>query len=715
MAQSLFSDRWYRVADLHPRMRANVVVDRQVVRGDLWILLSTGARSRTFRLNMAAWSFVGRCSAERSMQQVWDMMLASEPEHTPTQDEVVQLLTRLYQAGLVEFERSPDVELMLEQTRRADRSERNSRMNPLSFRVSFGDPSALLEPWRRVASAVFGRAGLAAWFALMFLGLGIVVGCYDAVVRHAEQWMHTPRYILIGWLCYPVIKAIHEVGHALAVMRWGGRVHEAGVGLFFLLPMPFVDASEANRFPSAGQRAMVSAAGIMAEMAVAVLGLALWSVTEAGLVHDVAFSFAFIGGVSTLMFNANPLMRLDGYYFLADLKQLPNLAGRSASWWQWLTTRYVLHIRDREPPAVAPGELPWLVVYGPLAWAYRVLLAVWMIVWGGSYHPMLGVLVALATLVWMIGMPIVATLRSLAQGASGTGRGMAGRFRIGTVLALVVGAVTLTPVPDRMIAQGVVWLPEQAHVRPQVEGFLKTIAAPDSRVAAGEAVAWLEDPALETERQRLSSRREGLATGLYQALASDTFKGKQVSEEIVAIEQQLAHIDARLAELVVRSDSAGALTAARLSDMPGRYYKQGSELAFVVGDVVPVVRVAVHQEDAARLRDGVQAVTVRLAQRADQSLTARVARFTPSAVERLPTAALGDRAGGDIMVEPSDKDGTRSILPVYTLDLDVADLPVDQVGGRAWVRFDYGWSPITVQLFRYLKQLVLIRFSPFES
>ena len=36
-----------------------------------------------------------------------------------------------------------------------------------------------------------------------------------------------------------------------------------------------------------------------------------------------------IAGVSTVLFNANPLLRFDGYYILSDLLEIPNLATRA--------------------------------------------------------------------------------------------------------------------------------------------------------------------------------------------------------------------------------------------------------------------------------------------------------------------------------------------------------------------------------------------------
>ena len=715
MSASLFSDRWYRVVDLHPRLRANVRVDRQIVRDELWYLLSAGASLRTRRLNAAAWSFIGRCDGQRSVQEIWDLMLASGAEETATQDEVVQLLSQMYQYGLVEFKRAPDVELMLEQNRRQHRAERGSRMNPLSFRVSLGSPAPLLDRSAGLARALFSRAGLACWLVLMMVGAGIAVAHWGDLLKHAGQSLMTPRFVVIGWLCYPVIKLVHEASHALAVARWGGTVRDAGIGLFFLMPVPYVDASEASLFAQAHRRAWVSAAGIVAELAVAAIGLAIWAATEPGLIHDVAVTAAFIGGVSTVLFNANPLMRLDGYYLLCDLKELPNLAGRSAAYWHWLTVRYLLRLPDRPAPQHAPGERRWLLVYGPAAWAYRLSVAFWLTIWGGSYHPVLGILAGCLAGAGFIVLPAVIALNRLRQELPAGPRALAPQLRLAAAVAALLALLFGLPIPDRTLAQGVVWLPEQAHVRTEVEGFVDSLADEGRAVSAGAQIAQLEDPTLPAEQQRLLSRRVGLEAGLHQALGEDLFKSRQISEDIASVDEQLVRIGERRESLAVRSPVDGTLTVARPQDLPGRYLKRGEPVAYVIGEKLSTIRVAVQQEHAAMIKGGVDSIAVQLAQQPGRSYAGRLLRIDPAATERLPSAALGDRGDGDILTDPTDKDGLRTLRPAYLVDVEVPELTEPHVGGRAWVRFDYGWASAFSQAARYLTQVVLLRFSPFES
>src|SRR5690606_25259502 len=100
----------------------------------------------------------------------------------------------------------------------------------------------------------------------------------------------------------------------------------------------------------------------------------VWVNAEPGMVRAFAFSVMLIGGVSTLLFNGNPLLRFDGYYVLSDLIEIPNLASRSNAHVGYLVQRYAFGVRDAQSPATAPGEAPWLFVYAFASFAYRLVI-----------------------------------------------------------------------------------------------------------------------------------------------------------------------------------------------------------------------------------------------------------------------------------------------------------------------------------------------------
>ncbi len=49
-----FSESWYRVAQIAPRMRATVQVHRQHYRGRMWHVVQDPSNNQFFRLNEAA-------------------------------------------------------------------------------------------------------------------------------------------------------------------------------------------------------------------------------------------------------------------------------------------------------------------------------------------------------------------------------------------------------------------------------------------------------------------------------------------------------------------------------------------------------------------------------------------------------------------------------------------------------------------------------------
>ena len=155
------------------------------------------------------------------------------------------------------------------------------------MRVPLGNPTALLRRLDWLGPAIINPAALWLWVTAIAISAaaGIVHG--PELVTQVASNMGTPRFLMIAWLCYPLIKLLHELGHGLAVRRWGGEVHEAGFSLLVLVPAPYVDASASAAFRDRRHRIIVGAIGIMVELAIAAVALAVWlkpkSTTPPGL------------------------------------------------------------------------------------------------------------------------------------------------------------------------------------------------------------------------------------------------------------------------------------------------------------------------------------------------------------------------------------------------------------------------------------------------
>lgn len=714
MSGSLFSEQWYRVADMKPRLRAQVKVQRQRWRDQLWYILSDDATGRHHRINDAAYQFIGRCDGRQTVHQVWEVVLEALGDGAPTQDEVIDLLAKLYDGELLQFDRNPEVDILfLRQSERAFNRQK-AMVNPLSFRLPLGDPTPWLARLQPVGRLLFRPLVFWLWMIVVLLAMAATVTHWDILQAHTEQHMTTPRYLALTWICFPLIKTLHELGHGLAVRHWSGEVHEFGVSLLVLVPAPYVDATAASAFLGRGERVLVSASGIMVELGLAALAMLVWLNSEAGWIKDIAFVVMIIGSVSTLLFNSNPLLRFDGYYILTDLLDLPNLSSRSNAYWLHLLRRHLLRLHS-ETPQIGHGERKWLILYAPLSYLYRVLISIQILFWIGSKWFVLGILTGVYLLFSMLLQPLLRwgrqALNSAAPGRETTGV----RFKL-SMLALVPGLLLFAlPFPFATLAPAVVWLPDQAYIRPDVDGFVNRLVAQDGQmVKVGDLIAELGSQELVANRDRVESRLLGLRAEHYQLLLRDPLGAQNQAEEIIRTEAELARAEERLGQLQLFAKSAGRLVMPRQADLPGRFAKQGVPLGYVLTEGDALIRAAVPVEDAFLVQQQTIAAEVRLIERNQGEMVANLRPSGQAATRRLPSPALGDRAGGPYATDTADKEGVMLLEPVFLFDLSLPGEGLERVGQRAWVRFDHGFQPLAMQAYRRLSQLFLKHFNPVD-
>ena len=710
MESPLLHPDWYRIADLHPRLRGHVTIRRQVVRGQVWYVLSDPADGRHFRLNPTAYRFVGLCDGRRSVAEVWEQMNATLGDDAPTQADLVEILARLADGELLQTEVLPDIDVMFENRSVRRDKQRWSQLNPLFFRIGLFDPQPYLhtfDPWLK---PLFGPVALAFWLALMLLAGLLAAMHWAELAAHAGDRASSPAFLILTWLAYPLVKSLHELGHALAIRRWGGEVRKVGITLLLLMPIPWVDASASASFRFRGHRLVVSAAGIMVELFLAVLALGLWLLLEPGTPRDAALAVMLIAGVSTLFFNGNPLMRYDGYFILADAFDLPNLALRSASHWTWLIKHRLLGL-EAEAPNLAPGERAWLLGYAPASLLYRAIIAIAIVHWLSGVSAPLAIIVGII-LVWtyFVG-PGLKLYRDIWRGGDDSRASRRAR-RLTSVLGVAGILVMLAlPLPFRVVADGIVWLPENARVRPETDGHLVTVLAIDGeRVTAGQPLLALSDPDLVAERDRLYARLAQFQSEQYGILMREPERARNLAEEIESLHAGLRLNETRQAQLVLRAGSAGQLVLTHPADLPGRYLARGTEVGYILADGPMRARVLLPQQDIALVRERLREVRVWFLE-SSGALGAELERAQPAATRKLPSTALGDRGGGDVATDPADKDGLTAQEPFFLVDLLIPEASPRRIGGRVEARFDLGFEPVAARLWRWVQQMFLSQMS----
>jgi putative peptide zinc metalloprotease protein len=712
--ESLFSALWYRVAELKPRIRSHANIHRHRYRGETWYVLHDLASGRAHRFSPACYLVIGLMDGRQTIQEIWDTAMGRLGDDAPTQDEMIQLLSQLHSADVLQCDVSPDAAEVFQRFEKQQRKKLFGQlMSPLWWRIPLVDPERFLTrllPWVR---PFIGVAGACVWAILVGVALVLASVHWRDLTAGLLDRLMLPSNLIILWCLFPFLKAFHEIGHGLAIKAFGGEVHDMGVMFLVFSPLPYVDASTASAFASKWQRIAVGAGGMVAELFLAALALFVWLAAEPGLVRSLAYNVVLIAGVSTVLFNGNPLLRYDGYYVLADLLEIPNLYQRSRTYLGYLCERYLFGHREAERPPDSPSERAWFIVYAVSSFVYRifVIVAIALFLFHKAFY--LG-MVAVAALLgaWLV-VPAWKGIHFLV--ASPRLR----RIRIRAMaisLALVGGVIVgiaLVPVPSRTTAEGIVWVPEDALVRAAADGFVeRLVVRPGSHVRPGALLLVCRDPQLTTQVEVLAARLRELRARYDEQQPVDRVKAAMVLEETRYVEEDLAKARQQLEDLTIRSRVDGTFVVDSADDLPDRFVRRGELLGHVVTSDTITVRAIVAQENTDLVRNHTQRVEVRLSEQTGETLPASIKREVPGASERLPSAALGHGGGGAVAVDPRDSHGITAMEKVFQIDLELpAERRILNVGGRVYVRFDHGWEPLAVQWARQLRQLFLARLN----
>ncbi|MBL8327588.1 MAG: biotin/lipoyl-binding protein [Rubrivivax sp.] len=721
-APALTSANWFRVGGLRPMLAAQVRVQRQVVRGEVWQTLVRADGARSFRMNAAAWALVGRCDGQLRLQRLWDIALAETADAAPTQDEVMDWMARLHAAGFLTFDRAPEFERLPSVAAVREDDATRQPQNWMAWRLALGAPDAALTRGAQALRPLLQLLSRPWLLGLALLIFGVMAMVHGAgLLSAAATLAASPQGLWLALLLYPPVKLLHELAHGLVSRHLGAPVPQWGVSFLLFVPLPYVDASAASALPRARQRLAVAAAGIGMELALAALGLAGALALQPGLWRDAALTLFFIGTVSTVLVNGNPLLRFDGYHMLCDAVALPNLATRSHRWWMQQLRRRVLGEEPAQPLLPAAGEGPWLWAYAPLALLMRWVVSIAVLWWMAGISVWLGLAVAVALGWALIGRPLKHALQAWRGGQLPLPAQARARRRL--LGAAVLTAILLAaPWPHRTLAQGVWWLPESALVRTQVDGFVAEVLVEHGEpVSRGDVLLRLHSPALEAEQSRLQARLAALEDEHWQAVRDDAARAVQLQHDLQAARAELERTQALLAQCELRAEGEGRLALAAQDDLPGRWLARGSLVAHVVGDEGARIQVAVPHEQAALMAGSAAQVQILRATPGQADIQGQWNRQFSGAGARLPSAALAERSGGQTPTDPQDREGRSPLRPMVVAEIAVPAGPAgadddaartDRIGERVWVRFDHGWSPLAWQAARALQQLVLRHVNP---
>ena len=679
-------------------------------------MLADGVSGKHYRFNEQAYQLISSFDGSVSVDEVWSTLADGMNDAAPTQAEVMRILARAFSANLFVGNLDYDTETIVDEHRKRDSKRRRAWLNPLAFKVPLWDPDDFLTRHVDKLSWLFSGPARAAMMGSIIVGAVLLILNIDEFSLFARDHLASGSMLLTLWLVFPLIKALHELGHAFTTKINGGEVHEVGVTLMFLTPIPYVDASSSSAFPSKYDRLAVAVAGIFVEAFIASIALFLWLLLEPGLLREAMFAAVFSGAISTLLINGNPLLRFDGYYAFCDLFEVPNLGSRSPRYWQTLLKKKVLSVDHARFGECLAGERPWLLCYAPLSWLYRASLIVAAAMIFASFSSLLGGIILLLGTWMLLLKPLVRTIGWLLVASELQGYRLRANAIALVLTSFAITVLTVVPVPDKTYASALVWLPENAILRARSDGELTQWLVRDGeRVSKGDAVALLSNEKLSVQLAALDAQIQAQRVEQARQFLLDAQAALTANEAYKRLLNDRAEVKRQLDSLLVKAQTSGMVAIDPQRSQIGQYFTQGQVLAHVLTGGQVTVRALVDNDDIALVRERPGRISVSLASVPGQALSASLISATPQSTDQLPSAALSTQNGGAITVDPSDPKGLTANERRFALDIQLDSAPalLEQatVGARAMAVFNHGTNTVLGMTARMLRQSFLRHFA----
>ena len=475
-----------------------------------------------------------------------------------------------------------------------------------------------------------------------------------------------------------IAKSVHELAHAYAARLAGVEVPSMGVSLILLWPVLYTETSGAWRVPHRGKRFRIAAAGVAAEISLAILALAVWPFLDPGPLRNMMQFAATSLVVLSLAINANPLMRFDGYFMLCDLTGVDNLQARSFAMLAWASRWVMAGGAGRAPePGWAFGARTIATLYGVALGLYRVVLYAG-IAYGLALvvFPSLGLMLAGAVVVFYLVQPLaMETARWFVVATKRLGQ-VFGPLRVGLALS-VLALPLVVPWRTTLSVPALVRIGEAQDIYAPEPGRVLTVRVADgAEVGKGEVLVELASREMthRFEAGRLKAARLERVLSLRRT-GEDYLEADRVAfEELAQIRVELAGLEARRQRLVLRAPVAGRVSGLDPGLRTGLNVRQDQRLLQVLAEGAPKVEAFIDERDLAAVAKGAAG---RLWFEGEPLVSAPIAveAVFEQAVPRIEAPVLASVSGGPIAVRPTPDKEWMPETGLYRAALTIGDLP----------------------------------------
>ena len=576
------------------RARPDLHARKQRYQGRTYWVVKDPVGLQYFRFEEEEFAILQMLDGQSSLDDIAEQFEAEFPPQTIRVEELQNFIGMLHKSGLVLSDAAGQGWQLRE---RRDEKKRRELIgafsNVMAFRLRGIDPERILNGLYPYVRWFFTPLATAASLMLAAAALTLVIVQFDLFKSRlpdfnsffeAQNWL-----ALAGTLM--ATKILHEFGHGMSCKHFGGECHEMGVMFLVMTPCLYCNVSDSWMLPNRWHRAAIGAAGMYVEVVLASICTFIWWFSEPGPLNYFCLNVMFVSSVSTIMFNANPLLRYDGYYILSDILEIPNLRQKASSILNRKLGKWCLGLEEQEDPFLPKRHQALFALYTVASAIYRwVVLFSILFFLNKVFEPyglkILGQMLAIASIYGMIFMPARAVWKFFRV----PGRwSKVKRVRLYVTLLLLAGGVSLlflVPLPMRVTAPFELQPHDAASVYVEVPGRLVEMnVKPGDRVEKGQLIARLENLDLEFEVARLQGERDAYRTEIQSldALIYEPTKAEEAAgryetarKQLDGVLTQLRQKEADLARLRIVAPRAGTIIAPPRS--PERPHTDDAEL-----------------------------------------------------------------------------------------------------------------------------------------
>lgn len=535
---------------------------------------------------------------------------------------------------------------------RAKQKRLLNRLNLITIKLPLLNPDPFftkISPWMGWFTGPYFAV---TWLFVCCYALMVFLNHSGEFFQEAATTLDSGNLIFL-WLAWFLLKVVHELAHGLTCYRYHGRVFEAGLLFVVFFPLTYINGSSSLRFPTRWQRIHAAGAGIYVELFIAAIALLIWVENPNSVTSTLAHNVVLVAGFSSLLFNANPLMRFDGYFILSDLLGIPNLysrgkefVGSMVDYIFWGTWSYIRRLSVLQETFVA--------LYGAAAWAWRMMILAFLLLLVSSMFHGFGIIIAIISLVLLAVVPGWQFAKKV-YCLTLQGRAHLYRFGLGLASVLVFLGLTLFAIrfEPSLSVPAVVQYENEALAKTKVAGMVEEVFASSGEyVEVDTPLLKLSNPELRLELKQLQAKHMLLLVKKRNSLLQEAMSQYQVLErQVKVIDDRLKALELDVASLIVRAPVSGTVLARNIGQRVGTYLLKGTEVAWIVDEGAKKLLAAVRQDEISGFRGQRGSALIVTKQSMDRfSFTSKVKIISPKASKYIPHHALSAAAGGPIAV-----------------------------------------------------------------